>query len=273
MLNATDNSILLYVHGFNTGMNKATRRAGQLTYDLGWDGPSFVFSWPSQGSFADYGTDGTLAARSYNEMAQILSDLSDLNPDRLVVIAHSMGTRVFAHGLARLARENEDAARKITSVILAAADIDEEVFVDDLVPEFRALTETQFTLYGSNKDSALSISEVANGFPRIGDTTNRIPVIDGFDVIDASTTTSNFFEHTYFAESTSILTDVYRMVQNGQSVEERMGETLVKITKGDTDHWQINPEPLVLPACKARDKNDSAFRFHQEPCDPTLPLE
>lgn len=273
MLGETDNAILLYVHGYNTGMNKAVRRGGQLTYDLGWDGPSFVFSWPSQGSFKDYGTDSTLAERSFNEMEQLLSDLSGLNPDRLVVIAHSMGTKVFSHGLARLTRNNPRAAQGITSVILAAPDIDEKIFIEELAPAFRTLNDTHFTLYGSNKDSALTISEVANGFPRIGDTTNRIPVIAGFDVIDASTTTSNFFEHTYFAESTSILTDVYRMVQNGQSVDQRFGETLVKITQGDKEHWQINPEPIVLPACRNADFEDSRFRFHQAPCDPTLPFE
>ena len=206
-------AILLYVHGFNTSLDKATRRAGQLTYDLDWNGPSFLFSWPSQGAGLDYFIDSTLAERSYGAMAEMLEDLTDQNPGQVVVIAHSMGTRVLSHGLARLAARNPDAANKITSVILAAPDIDEEVFRNDLAPQFRALTGPQFTIYASAEDSARTISKKANGFPRIGDTTNGVPEIEGIEVIDASTTQSNFFEHTYFAESTSILSDVYLMIQ------------------------------------------------------------
>ena len=40
---------LLFVHGFNVTFEDAIRRAAQISYDLAFDGPTVVFSWPSQG--------------------------------------------------------------------------------------------------------------------------------------------------------------------------------------------------------------------------------
>jgi len=34
---------LVFVHGYNTSFDNAIRRAGQLAYDLGFDGPVFAF--------------------------------------------------------------------------------------------------------------------------------------------------------------------------------------------------------------------------------------
>src|SRR5262245_12280183 len=38
---------LVLVHGYNVSFDNAIRRAGQLAYDLEFDGPVFVFSWPA----------------------------------------------------------------------------------------------------------------------------------------------------------------------------------------------------------------------------------
>jgi esterase/lipase superfamily enzyme len=42
---------LVFIHGFNNSFEDALRRAGQLAYDLRFDGPVFAFSWSSEGSF------------------------------------------------------------------------------------------------------------------------------------------------------------------------------------------------------------------------------
>ncbi len=244
-----EDAILVYVHGFNTSLEKGMRRAGQLTYDLSWHGPSFLFSWPSQAVGFDYFVDSTLAERSYARMEEFLKDLTDQEPKKIVVIAHSMGTRVLSHGLARLAASDPDAANKITSVILAAPDIDEQVFKEDLAPIFQGLSGPDFTLYASSADSALTISKGANGFRRIGDTTDGVPEIEGFDVLDATQTESNFFEHTYFAESTSILSDVYLKVQKCWKLEDRITVTQVAETEGEStaSFWQVLPGVKIKP--------------------------
>ena len=235
-LENTENSILMYVHGYNTSLDKAMRRAGQLTYDLGWQGPSFLFSWPSQGEALDYFKDSTLAQRSTFAMRDTLAELAGLEADRIVIIAHSMGTRVLSNGLAELARDDPGAANRITSVILAAPDIDERVFHTQLAPRFRTLSG-QFTLYASAEDAALKVSKSANGFPRIGDTTQGVPEIPGMDVIDATGVVSDFFGHTYFGDNATILSDIFTMVHDGLPVDQR--PLVRRVAVGDKDVWKI----------------------------------
>ena len=45
---AFNNQLLVFVHGYNVDFDNAVRRAGQLAYDLNFDGPTFLFSWPSR---------------------------------------------------------------------------------------------------------------------------------------------------------------------------------------------------------------------------------
>lgn len=220
-LETQENAILMYVHGYNTSLDKAMRRAGQLTYDLGWQGPSFLFSWPSQGDALDYFKDSTLAQRSTFAMRDTLAELASLEADRIVIIAHSMGTRVLSNGLAELARDDLDAANRISTVILAAPDIDESVFRDQLAPRFQSLSGSHFTLYASAEDSALKVSKSANGFPRIGDTTGGVPDLPGIDVIDATGVVSDFFGHTYFGDNKTILSDIFTMVHQGLPIDQR----------------------------------------------------
>lgn len=233
----TSNSILMYVHGYNTDLDKATRRAGQLTYDLAWHGPSFLFSWPSKGSAGAYFTDSTMALRSETAMRDVLADLASLETDRIVVIAHSMGTRVLSEGLADLARDNPEAAARITTIVLAAPDIDEQVFRSQLAPRFREMSNSRFTLYASSEDTALKASKAANGFPRIGDTTNGVPVVEGIDVIDASGTISDFFGHTYFGDNSTILTDIYTMIHDELPIDAR--PTVEPVQNGPNVTWRI----------------------------------
>jgi esterase/lipase superfamily enzyme len=55
---------LVFVHGYNTSFDNAIRRAGQLAYDLKFDGPVFLFSWPSRERLLSYITDGDSARLS-----------------------------------------------------------------------------------------------------------------------------------------------------------------------------------------------------------------
>ena len=242
-LASSENAVLMYVHGFNTSLDKAARRAGQLTYDLAWDGPSFLFSWPSRGRAINYLSDSTMAQRSVPDLKQVLRDLAAKDPDRIIVIAHSMGTRIISEAMAELVAENDPAAAEITTIVLAAPDIDEVVFRTRLFPRFQQATSTHFTLYASAEDSALKASKEANGFRRIGDTTDGVPRLPGIDVIDATGVVSDFFGHTYFGDNTSILSDIYEMVHSGSPVDQRAMLAPVPpepLTPEAITHWRIN---------------------------------
>ena len=215
-------SVLFYIHGFNTGLDTAARRAGQLTYDLDWTGPSFFFSWPSQASFKDYPNDKEKARGSRNDLQLVFEEIAKTDAERIVVIAHSMGTDLLTQTLERMSLNSPDALAKIKNVILAAPDINATNFRTDIVPVFRQMREADetfnVTLYASTEDSALQVSEALQGDLRIGmlatPTEAQRAQLLPIQIIDATSAVTNFFGHTYINDNPTVIEDVYCMINN-----------------------------------------------------------
>jgi esterase/lipase superfamily enzyme len=235
-----ERTLVAYVHGFNTSFEKAARRAGQLKFDLDFTGPFFFFSWPSKETALGYTHAANLAEISYTQMTEFLHDLTKQDADRIIIIAHSMGTRVLSHGLVDLAAQDEEAAKKITRVILAAPDIDARVFKERLLPKFNFLVNP-ITLYASDKDTALAASKKVNGLPRIGDVIRNgegIQALENVIMIDASDVKSNLLNHTYFGDSVSIVDDFKSIVSGPLDPELRI-KTLTRLGKAPIQRWKV----------------------------------
>jgi len=235
-------TIVAYVHGFNTTFEKAARRAGQLKFDLDYDGPFFFFSWPSRESAFGYTHAANLAEISYTQMTEFLMDLTKQDADRIIIIAHSMGTRVLSHGLVDLAAQDAEAAKKITRVILAAPDIDARVFKERLLPKMSFL-QNPITLYASDKDAALAASKKVNGLPRIGDVSGGLQEIDNVIMIDASDVKSNLLNHTYFGDSVSIVDD-FKFIVSGPLEAISRSKTLIRTGDAPKELWKVRAIPL-----------------------------
>jgi esterase/lipase superfamily enzyme len=244
-------TIIAYVHGFNTTFEKAARRAGQLKFDLSFQGPLFFFSWPSKASVFGYTHAANLAEISYTQMTEFLSDLAKQDADRIIVIAHSMGTRVFSHGLVDLAARDPEAAKKITRVILAAPDIDARVFKERLLPKMSFL-KNPITLYASDKDTALAASKEVNGLPRIGDVSGGLQELDNVIMIDASDVKSNLMNHTYFGDSISIVDD-FRAIVSGPVEAEKRNSTLIRSGVDPQQLWKVLPFPSKPNKAKTKE--------------------
>jgi len=245
-------SVLFYIHGFNTGLDTAARRAGQLTYDLDWAGPSFFFSWPSQNSFKDYPNDKEKARGSRNDLQQVFEEIAKTDAERIVVIAHSMGTDLLTQTLERMALNSPDALAKIKNVILAAPDINATNFRTDIVPVFRQMREADetfnVTLYASEQDSALQVSEALQGDKRIGmlprpDADERARMFP-VQVVDATNAVTNFFGHTYINDNPTVIEDVYCMINNRPLPTQRA--TLVGVPNPEGPLFQISAKERAV---------------------------
>lgn len=233
-------STLLYVHGFNTNVDTAARRAGQLTYDLDWQGPSFFFVWPSQENMLAYTRDRTRANGSRNELLQVMERIAATETDRIVIIAHSMGTDLVSKTLELMEARNSPALAKIKTVILAAPDIDAQNFRDDIVPAFDRIDDTypdfNVTAYTSAEDSALQLSEITNGALRVGvmteiteeDRQAFLPV----QMIDATGAETNFFGHTYINDNATVIEDVFCILTDSNDPKERASLEPIPETAG-----------------------------------------
>jgi esterase/lipase superfamily enzyme len=145
---------LLFVHGFNVDFPDALRRTAQIAYDLGFDGAPILFSWPSLGSAMPlaYQHDVRNADVSADALFRLLDELTRLRPNiRVHVVAHSMGNRVLAGALQRLAGTTQ----RLRQVALLAPDIDAELF-RQAAPTISKSAQ-RVTLYASSEDRVRAV--------------------------------------------------------------------------------------------------------------------
>lgn len=121
--------VFIYVHGYNTSFPRALYRQAQLVADARQTGTAILFAWPSQGALADYTGDRDAANFSRDHLAALLTDLSqDRRIGRITILGHSMGGWLTAETLRQLALTGRRDVLARLSVILAAPDIDVDVF-------------------------------------------------------------------------------------------------------------------------------------------------
>ena len=119
----------LFVHGYNVSFADAARRTAQMSYDLSFDGASVFYSWPSQASLPGYTIDESNIEWSTPHIKEFLVDFAEKSEARnLYLIAHSMGNRGLTRALQQLMAERPDLRGRFREIILAAPDIDAEVF-------------------------------------------------------------------------------------------------------------------------------------------------
>lgn len=162
-----DGHLLVFVHGYNVPFDRAVYALAQLTSDLGIKAAPVLFTWPSLGRVWGYVYDRESANYSRDALEQLLQ-IAARNPDvrEVTVFAHSMGSWIAVEALRQYAIRNGRVDPKITNVILAAPDLDVDVFSQ----QFSALGNDRphFTFLVSRDDQALRISRLlAGGVQRV----------------------------------------------------------------------------------------------------------
>lgn len=225
-----DSAIFVFVHGYRVTFDDALLRTAQLAYDLGAPGAPVSFSWPANGRALDYNADEVDAEWAVAHMKDFLRDVKeDLGAKKVRIIAHSMGNRVLVGALERL--RLEDVTLPIADhVVLTAPDIDAEVFSRDIFPVIRGTTD-RMALYVSANDIALRASKLlAGGYPRLGDPSDGIVVLEGLETIDTSAVDDpSQWGHASF-EALEVLTDLFMLLRNGLEPAARRLDDVVDST-------------------------------------------
>lgn len=216
-----NSSAFIFVHGYNVTFDDAARRTAQISYDLAFDGAPVFYSWPSQGTTPGYTVDEQNVEWAQANLKGFLEDFFNRsNAQNIYLVAHSMGNRALTRAVASLMNEKPALRKRLKEVILTAPDIDADVFNRDIAP---ALTKMgrPITLYASSEDLALVASKNVHGSPRAGDSGQGLVVVPGIETIDATGTDTSLLGHSYFAETSSVLSDIFNLVRNGQRAEKR----------------------------------------------------
>lgn len=210
--------ILVFVHGYNSSFEDAAVRLAQLVADMGFDGTAVLFAWPSAGSLSGYVRDQQTARNSGWHLLRLLQDqLPRTRPNKIHVIAHSMGSEVLAKAMTLV--QATDSLPRFGQVILAAPDVDSRVFAREVLPVLRNRAEG-VTLYASSEDDALRASRVLNGVWRLGLGGDSVTVLDGMTTVDATRVRGDVLGHTLFGNS-ALLSDLHALLTEGRGPTER----------------------------------------------------
>ncbi|EJF81252.1 Alpha/beta hydrolase of uncharacterised function (DUF900) [Candidatus Bartonella washoeensis] len=196
--------IFLFIHGYNNNFADGTFRTAQFTYDYSLNVVSVHYSWPSAGSIPLYIYDRDSANFARDGLMELLTLISETKADQITVIAHSMGNFVIMEAFRTLALKGKyTPIRRITSFLMAAPDIDIDVFERQL-NDVKKLPHPTAILV-SRADKALAVSgHLTGGHHRVGDGSdiemlrkNGITVLD-FSHVDGGA-------HNVFASSPTLM--------------------------------------------------------------------
>ncbi|GGA96547.1 hypothetical protein GCM10011491_26110 [Brucella endophytica] len=204
-----EQEILVFVHGYNNNFADSTFREAQFIHDYGFKSVAVHYAWPSAGALGLYVYDRDSANFARDGLAELLEIVSRTRAKRIILVGHSMGSLVVMEALRTLAISGRRAPiDRLTSVMLAAPDIDVDVFREQ-VRDIGKLPRP-FAVLVSREDRALNISSrITGGHPRVGGGSdiamlreNGITVLDLSDVDEGG--------HDVFASSPTLMTLVKR---------------------------------------------------------------
>ncbi len=266
---------LVFIHGFNNRFEDAVYRFAQIVHDSDASVVPILFTWPSRGSVLAYGYDRESTNYSRDALELLLKSLADdPNVEEVSILAHSMGNWVALEALRQMAIRDKRIAPKIKNVMLAAPDVDVDVFrrqMVDIGPK-----GPNFTLFVSQDDRALKFSRrVWGNVERLGQIdVAREPfasemAADRITVIDLTRLhTDDKLNHAKFAASPEVVQLIGTRLASGQTMTDShvaLGDKLVAVTTGaaasvGTAAGLIVTAPVAVLDARTRDSYDDQVR-------------
>ncbi|MFS8113968.1 alpha/beta hydrolase [Rhizobium jaguaris] len=237
-----DHSVVVFIHGFNNRFDDAVFRFAQIVHDSNIHSVPVLATWPSRGRLLDYGYDRESTNYTRDAVERLLQYLArDPEVKDVSILAHSMGNWLALESLRQMAIRNGGLPAKFKNVMLAAPDVDVDVFRNEIAD--MGTQQPRFTLFVSRDDRALAASK------RIWGDVSRLGAIDPeqspykeelekykVNVIDLTKVKSgDDMNHSKFAESPQIVQLIGTRLSTGQTLtDSRVGlsDTIVSATAG-----------------------------------------
>ena len=234
--------VLVFVHGYNTRFEEAVYRFAQISHDSGAPALPILFTWPSRGRLLAYTYDRESATYSRDALEGLLQALArDKDVSEITLLAHSMGNWVALEALHQMAVRNGRIAPKIANIMLAAPDVDIDVFRRDIAG--LGDNHPPITMFVSRDDKALAFSR------RLWGDVVRAGAIDPeaepyrtelakarVTTVDLSNVKSaDALNHSKFAESPEIVRMIGARLVAGQTLTDSrsgLGEKIGAVTLG-----------------------------------------
>lgn len=246
--------LFVFVHGYNNTFEVGAFRAAQIWHFTGRAGVPVLFSWPagSSGVLKGYTRDRESGEFANPHLKNFLRDLASC-PDvrKIHLIAHSRGTDILATAVRELHLECRGAGKrtrdelKLGQIVLAAPDIDLDVFIERFSADRVGFVAERLTVYVSPGDKAIGLSGWLFGSTRrigqlaMGDlgsdfavAAKKHPIMNFVDV-RAQTDRRG---HGYFLSSPAALSDLILVLRDHRAPGAANGRPLFDDPEG---FWEL----------------------------------
>jgi esterase/lipase superfamily enzyme len=242
--------VFLFVHGYANTFESGAFRASQIWHFTGRGGVPVLFSWPAgrKGLLRGYTGDRESGEFANPHLKMFIRDLASCpEVEKVHLIAHSRGTDILATALRELHLETRCTGHetktelKLGQLVLAAPDIDLDVFVERFGADRVGYVPEQLTIYVSPNDKAIGLSNWLFGSARrigqlaLGDLGNEYaavvkthPVLSIVDV-RAKTLKQG---HGYFLDNPAALSDLILVLRDGRRPGAANGRPLFDAPDG-----------------------------------------
>ncbi|MGL4311972.1 MAG: alpha/beta hydrolase [Paracoccaceae bacterium] len=154
--------VVVFVHGFNTTYAEGAYRTAQLAEDLNLPGVMVHYAWPSRAQPLAYAYDRDSALFSRDGFEHLLKEVAAAHPDRIIILAHSMGGMLTMETLRQLAiSRDRNVLPRIGGVVLMSPDLDVDVFRAQ-AKRIGNLPQP-FVIFTSERDRALNLAARLSG--------------------------------------------------------------------------------------------------------------
>jgi len=214
---------LLYIHGYNIGFEKSCSRAAIFQEKLGLAGRLLLLSWPSNDVVLNYTHDEADIYWSVADIERTLERMLSLfGAGNFDLVSHSMGTRGAFLALVRMSAAHRGDFPLVNRLVLLAPDIDAGIFRQYL--ELIRPLVRNITIYVSDNDSALSLSQEVHGYPRLGKSGPHLHDLDGIEIVDISATgRQRASGHLYHLYNKTVINDLDQLLNGDKSASDRTG--------------------------------------------------
>ena len=238
-------SLLIIVHGYREQFPSALRKTAFVSHVLDLNTPVLLFDWPGDqdgNPLAAYREAVEVAEASGPELAQTLQlVIREIRPERLWLLANSMGAQIVAEAFGLLYQEAEmaDPDLEFEDVVLTAPDVDLDEFDSQFRREISALTQ-DLTVYVSSNDRALLASRLVNRGRRRGESTLNTsdvtqdqleeairlaeliePDSDLISLVDVTPVNRTINFHNFYLESPEVFNDLFLRLVNTETLQHR----------------------------------------------------
>lgn len=205
---AHDDSLFVFVHGYNMTFAHSIHLQAQIHQDYQHKSLPLHFSWPAAARTHQYLYDRESAMFSRRDFVQFLQLLHQSDAQQIAIMTHSMGSFLAVESLVKLDdRGHGDVIKNIDHLILASPDVDLDVF-ERQWRELRSKPQKTSVILSDRDRPLQSSAAMRQNKPRIGqaEATAKLEAL-GIAVIDLSHVKDNrdITQHFIFSSTPSLM--------------------------------------------------------------------